>query len=120
MAAVSMQSLLPKNWRKLRGASYRGARFYVYRGDADEGWVVVDDAYATVLTGFSNLKEVRGFRKFVNEYVKRWGDIDFRSMPYNLNDPLHYDDPEAVREWREEQKAKDVPSYVEVVKREMN
>lgn len=104
-----MKSLLPDNWRKLRGMLPRQMRFVVYLSYIGE-WEVVDDAYGFILRGFETKREATEFKSFCNAYVKRWGDIDFNSVPYKLSQPLHYDEPKMIREWwHENEKWKQQP-----------
>lgn len=93
-----MSPLLPKDWRRRRGLLPRQARFSV---EGERGtWDLVDWAYAAVI-GFDRKADAQEAHAFAREYVKRHGDIDFGSFPYQLSDTLHYDDPEQVERFWE-------------------
>ena len=93
-----MKSLLPKDWRKRRGMPPRSARFTI-EGQRGE-WDLIDWAYATVV-GFPRKADAQDAHWFAREYVKRHGDIDFRSFPYRLEDPLDYENAQGVADFWE-------------------
>lgn len=95
---MSDEPLLPRDWRRRRGMQPRSARFTIEgeRGD----WTLVDWAYATVV-GFDRKADAQDAHWFARQYVKKHGDIDFRSFPYTLDDPLGYGDVEGVRHFWE-------------------
>ena len=93
---MTQAPLIPRDWRRRREAPSRSARFEV-SGSRGQ-WDLIDWAYATVIN-FDRKADALAFATFARAYVKRHGDIDLRSMPYTLDDPLGYDDPEDVELW---------------------
>lgn len=94
-----MKSLLPSDWRRRREMPPGMRRFGV---EGSRGcWNAIDWAYGAAVS-FGTKVDAQGIVRFAYEYVKRHGDIDFGSMPYRLCDELHYDDPEHIRIWWEE------------------
>lgn len=93
-----MQSLLPKDWRRRREAPPRMGRFEVEGSRGN--WDVIDWAYATVIH-YDRKEDAEDTARFAREYVKRHGDIDFAAFPYALDEPLYYDDVEAIRHFWE-------------------
>jgi hypothetical protein len=64
--------------------SVRG-RFYVQRDE--DGWTVVDSATTGCLS-WPTKKEAQDAAAFARAYVKRWGDIDFQTFPYHIEQPF--------------------------------
>lgn len=91
-----MKSKLPTDWRKRRGLPPRSARFTIER--SEDGYQLVDWAYATTLGSTYRYLAVED-KYTARAYVKRWGDIDLGSFPYDLGDELHYDDPADIEQW---------------------
>lgn len=88
-----MKSLLPDDWRERRDFPPRMPRFEV---DGSRGnWMVYDWAYAKSLA-FDLRKEADAAARFARAYVKRHGDIDFDSFPYEITQELHYDNPDDI------------------------
>jgi hypothetical protein len=94
-------SLLPPNWRVRREIpseySDKEARFELEH--LEEGWQVVDYAYANTLGGFETRREARDVMWFARKYVGEHGDIDLGSFPYSLDQPLNYSDVEQIIQW---------------------
>lgn len=73
--------------KKYRRHQPRG-RFYIER-DLD-GWELVDalDGYCVTFETRARAQEAR---RFAAQYVRKWGDIDFATFPYDLTTPLRYE-----------------------------
>lgn len=96
-----MTPLIPKDWRARRGCEPRTGRIYVEHmphEDPSCRWQVSDAAYA-VCVGFRTKREATEAASFYRAYIKRHGDIDLCSVPWSLDDELHYDDPERYERW---------------------
>jgi hypothetical protein len=93
---VSHAPLLPRDWRRRRGMEPRSARFTI-EGERGE-WMLIDWAYGNTV-GFARKADAQDAHWFAREYVKEHGDIDFSTFPYELEEPLVYDDVERVRRW---------------------
>lgn len=63
-------------------------RFYIDRND--DGWQIVDAAYALTIAADSRSAAERTAR-FVRDYCATHGDVNFESFPYDLNDSLDLD-----------------------------
>jgi hypothetical protein len=62
-------------------------RFYI---EKEENWCLIDSIDGT-LVGFDTKIEAEESASFARAYVKRHGDIDFLSFPYDLDQELYYD-----------------------------
>ena len=95
------RSLLPGDWRKRRFITDKRKRFELEQ--TTTGWQVVDWAYSkTIDTGPDKLQALR-IRDLAEDYTKKWGDVDFSSFPYSLDQTFEYDDRREVeRSWRED------------------
>jgi hypothetical protein len=61
-------------------------RFYILRDE--DGWTVVDSAEHADggCLSFETRREAEGAATFARAYVRKWGDVDFQSFPYSLDD----------------------------------
>ncbi len=93
-------SKLPKDWRKRRGLPPRSARFTIEPvcAHGDPGYNLVDWAY-TSLVNHTHRYLAEDDKRLARAYVKRWGDIDLGTFPYDVDDELNYDDPEYIDQW---------------------
>lgn len=51
----------------------------------DDGWCVLDHQHSSVMCGDTR-REAEAEAKFCRAYVKKWGDINFNSYPWDLNE----------------------------------
>lgn len=63
---------------------WRG-RFYIEHND--DGWCVVDSYHGLVLANDTR-REAEQMATFSRAYVRKWGDINFDSFPFSVNEPL--------------------------------
>lgn len=61
-------------------------RFYL-DDSCEGGWQVVDRLDGSTL-GHGSKRWASGVAQFARAYVRLWGDIDFQSFPYSLDEPF--------------------------------
>jgi hypothetical protein len=68
--------------------------------EKESNWCIID-WHTGKLVGFDTKTEAQDNIKFVRQYVKKHGDIDLGSFPWDINTPMRYeDDPSDDRPWR--------------------
>lgn len=75
-------------------------RFYVERfEDGDKMRCQLVDAMCGMTLGMGSMKEANDTATFARAYVKKHGDIDLGSFPYEIDAPLSYDSMLDDRVW---------------------
>lgn len=92
-------SLLPKDWRTRRDMPPRASRFEIERPGEESGYQIIDWAYTTTFGDYASRREARSDLRWIKEYVRIYGDIDFNAMPYGPDESLHYDSPDLIAKW---------------------
>jgi hypothetical protein len=72
----------PPNWRELVGQPKGTRRIEIVNED---GWTLVDN-WRGETVAFETKKDAANARAFANHYIRAWGDINFASFPYSIQD----------------------------------
>lgn len=72
----------------------RGRFYLVDTRDGGDGWTLADDLDGSCVS-FDTKAAADDAARFARRYVKRHGDIDLQSFPFQMDQPLTYcdDDP---------------------------